>query len=211
MTLKLYHYWRSSSSWRVRWGLILKNLSFDLEAVNLLDDAQNAPAHLTHNASGQVPVLEIQDGATTTWLSESTAILEWLEETHPTPSLLPQSPWERAQVRELCQMINAGTQPIQNLKVLKKISDDQNERQKWAVHWIEKGFTAYEKKIRASSGLYSFGNTITMADLFLVPQCYNADRFGLDWAPFPLIKKINERCLQTEACQKAAPDQYKPI
>lgn len=211
MNLKLYHYWRSSSSWRVRWGLILKNLAFDLEAVNLLDDSQNASPHLTRNASGQVPVLEIQDGGKTTWLSESTAILEWLEETHSTPALLPQVTSERAQVRELCQMINAGIQPIQNLKVLKNISDDQNERQKWAVHWIEKGFAAYEKKIAATSGLYSFGDSITMADLFLIPQCYNADRFALDWSPFPLIKKINERCLQTEACQKAAPDHYKPI
>lgn len=211
MKLKLYHYWRSSSSWRVRWGLMLKNLAFDLEAVNLLDDSQNSPNHLTRNVSGQVPVLEIQDDGKTTWLSESTAILEWLEETHPTPALLPQSALERAQVRELCQMVNAGIGPIQNLKVLKKISDDQNERQKWASHWIANGFTAYEKKIAANSGLYSFGDSITMADLFLIPQCYNAERFGVDWTAFPLIKKIYTHCLETEACQKAAPESYAPV
>lgn len=199
--MKLYHYWRSSCSWRVRWALELKGLKVESIPVNLLQNEQKAAGYALKNPMQAVPTLEV-DGKP---LSESLAILEWLEEKYPTPALLPSDPFSRAKVRELSLIIAAGTQPLGNLKVLQYVASDQGERAAFAKHWITNGLMAYEKKVRETAGTYSFGGNVTIADLCLIPQCYNAERFAVDLGQFPLIKGIYDRCLKTKACEKAAP------
>lgn len=210
MKLKLYHYWRSSSSWRVRWALIHKGIACDFIHVNLLNNEQTSSEHLLKNPSGYVPALEIIHNNQKKFLAESTAILEYLEEEYPDQPLLPHASYDKAIVRQLCQMINAGIQPIQNLKVLKKISTEQDERKKWAQLWITEGFTALEKKLEETSGHYSFGNDLTLADMFLIPQCYNANRFDIPLKNFPNIHKIHSNALKLISLQKSHPDEFQP-
>ncbi len=208
--MKLYDYWRSSCSWRVRWALFHKGLKFEFVGVSLLDDAQNSTEHRLRNPRGKVPVLEVlRDNAAVT-ISESVAIMEWLEDTHPAKALLPKDAFERARVRELVQYVNSGIHPLQNLVVLKKISDDVELRKKWAQHWIQVGLVAFEKRVSQTAGLYCMGDEITMADLCLVPQVYNAKRFDLTLEGLPIIQKICENALKTEAAKLSHPDQFQP-
>jgi maleylacetoacetate isomerase len=158
---------------------------------------------LAKNPAGFVPTLEV-DGIK---LTESCAIIEWLEETHPAPALLPKDPLARAQVRQLAYTVAMGIQPIQNLRVQKYVSDEQAGRKKFAAHWIRTGFKVYEKLLaRGNPGAFSFGDEVTLADLCLIPQVYNANRFEVDMGEFPLISGINGRALDTEPCQRAAPE-----
>lgn len=210
MNFKLYHYWRSSSSWRVRMALAYKGLAPEYVPVNLLANEQNSTDHLARNPSGLVPCLEIQQNGQTVFLNESVAIIEWLDETFPIPALLPKDALQRARVRELVQIINADTQPVQNFRVLQYVSEDQAERAAWARHWIEVGFTAFEKALTRTAGTYCFGDQITMADLYLVPQCHNAGRFNLDLAPFPTIQRVNAALVRLPFCQVTAPDRFSP-
>ena len=175
--LKLFHYWRSSCSWRVRWALEEKNITFNEQAVNLLNADQRSIEYKTVNPSAHVPTLQLAEN---TFLSESMAILEWLEQEYPEKSLLPSSPVERAAVRELSMIIAAGTQPIQNLKVMQHLSDDKSERAKWSSYFIELGLRAFEDKLRVwgFSGKFCYKDQLTMADLCLIPQIYNANRFS---------------------------------
>lgn len=209
MQLKLYHYWRSSSSWRVRWALCLKGLSCELIHIDLVKGEQQSKEFLKKNPLGLVPVLRIAGGGSPRFLGESTAIIEWLEETCPTTALLPKDPFDRAVVRQLAQMINAGTQPLQNFKTQKVFSQFSDKKEAWTRHWIQNGLTAYEALAAKTAGRYSFGDRITMADLFLVPQVYNAIRFGVALTAYPTIVGINENCLKTEACQASHPDRYR--
>lgn len=210
MNFKLYHYWRSSSSWRVRMGFAFKKIPVEYVAVNLLSNEQTSLEHLKRNPSGLVPCLEVIDGGKSQYLNQSVAILEWLEETHPAPALMPNNAFDRARVRELVQIISADTQPIQNLKVMQHASQDQAERAAWARHWIENGFTAYESAVKKTTGVFSFGDQVTMADLFLVPQFYNAGRFNVDVAAFPTIYRINAALVKLDFCQATAPDRFQP-
>jgi maleylacetoacetate isomerase len=203
MAYKLYHYWRSSCSWRVRWALELKKINYTKEAVNILQGEHNKPAFLAVNPSGQVPSLAIDDGIQ---LGESVAIMEWLEETHPSPALLPSDPVSKARVRELVQVICAGTQPLQNLKVLAAVSSDPAVKNAWAAQWIRNGLVNYEAKIRKTHGTYSFGGEVTMADLALVPQYYNAKRYNADVSDLPIIAKVYNNCMKLESCQKSMPE-----
>ena len=202
-TISLYHYWRSSSSWRIRWALELKSVPYQSIPVNLLKAEHKTPSYLQKSPAGLVPCLDI-DGFC---LSESMAMIEWLEEAYSGPSLLPQDPTGRARVRELAYLIAMDIQPVQNLRVQKYISNDPGVRQDFAKHWIELGFEAYENRLASEgcSGTYSYGGQVSYADLCLIPQCYNANRFGVNLANYPLIKAINDHCLQTPACDKAAP------
>lgn len=200
--LKLYHYWRSSCSWRVRWALAIKGLKYESTPVNLLQNEHRSSTYLGLNPSGAVPTLVI-DGVP---FSESMAIMEWLDEVFPNPPLLPRDPLSRLKVRELMDIIGAGTQPIQNLKVQQFVSADAMERQRFAHHWITAGLNAYEERLKTGiSGTYSFGGAITMADICLVPQVYNALRFAVNLNSFPLIRGIYERCLKDPRCDQAAP------
>ncbi len=196
-----YQYWRSSSSWRVRWALRLKGVAHEVVAVDLLAGEQGAEAHRARNPLGMVPVLQIGD----VFLGESVAIVEYLEEVYPDPALLPRDALGRARVRQLVEIINAGTQPIQNLSVLRRASADQDGQRDWAQHFIVRGLSAYEAL--AGDRGYSHGDALSMADLFLVPQCHNARRFGLDVARWPRIARIEATCLATPEAQATSPDQ----
>jgi maleylacetoacetate isomerase len=199
--ITLYHYWRSSCSWRVRWALNHKAIPYQEVAVNLLQNEQNSPAYLAINPGGFVPAI-VYSGQV---YGESLAILEWLEEKFPANPLLPKSASDRMRVRQICQMIAGGIQPVQNLSVMRKHSTDQAEQAQWAKHWITTGLHKLESILTAHAGTFCFGGELTLADLCLVPQVYNANRFNVDMTPFPVISRINAKCLTLPACDTAAP------
>lgn len=201
MKLKLHHYWRSSSSWRVRWALEHKGVKYESVPVNLLQNEQRSAAYTQKNPMQNVPMLEV-DGRP---LTESIAIMEWIEETYPTPALLPADAASRATVRELTQIIASGIQPIQNLKVMQFFSSDAKERERWAHHWISQGLKAVEQRLRQTAGTFAVGGELTMADLCLIPQVYNAIRFNVNLDELPICRRIYEHCLKLPSCDKAAP------
>jgi maleylacetoacetate isomerase len=209
--LVLHHYWRSSSSWRVRWALAIKGVPWRGEAVDLLSGAQSSAGFVDKSPMGYVPCLMV-DGRP---LSESMAILGWLEDAFPTPALLPAEPWARARARQLAEMVNAGVQPIQNLAVNRKVSSDPAAQRAWAAHWIERGFTAIERDLEliAREGLggrHAIGDQVTIAELYLIPQLYNARRYAVELSPFPRLLAVEAAALATEAAQASHPDRFQP-
>lgn len=212
MKLVLHHYWRSSSSWRVRWALAHKGLAYEGRAVDLLSGAQSDAAYVADKSPmGYVPSLEV-DGRP---LTESVAILEYLEEVAPEPALYPREPWARARVRQLVEFVNAGTQPLQNLSVNRRHSSDPAEQRAWARHWIERGLAALERElgvVRAEGlgGAFAVGDALTAADLYLAPQLYNARRFEVDLAPFPLLLAAEQAALATASAHASHPDRFQP-
>lgn len=208
MSVTLYNYYRSSASWRVRIGLNLKGIAYEYRAVNLIADGgqQHAPEHRQRNPMRELPTLEI-DGRL---ISQSVAILEYLDQTRPTPPLLPTDPYQRALSRQLTEIINASIQPAQNLRILKYLETnfgaDPAARTEWARHWIDYGFGGLEGMLARTAGTYSVGEAVSIADLFLVPQVYNARRYGVDLAPFPTIVRVEAALLAIEAFAAAHPD-----
>ncbi len=208
--MKLYGYWRSSAAYRVRIALNLKGLSVDHVPVHLVRDGgeNRRPDYLAVNPAGKLPALEI-DGLT---LVQSLAILDYLEETRPEPPLLPASPAERAAVRAFCQTMACDIHPIQNSRVLaylrEKAGFDQGAIAAWAQEWMVAGFDALEETLARSGwqGPYAFGAAVTMADLCLVPQMYNARRFHVDLAPYRRLVAIDENARALEAFARAAPE-----
>jgi maleylpyruvate isomerase len=203
--VKLYGYWRSSASWRVRIGLELKGLSYDYVPVHLVEGGgqQHAEAHRRRNPLRQVPVLELESEGTTHLLGQSMAILEYLEETYPTPPLLPRDPFARARVRQIAESINSGIQPLQNLAVLQHVKSIGADDKAWAVHWIGRGMEAVEALVRASAGTFCVGDQPTFADACLVPQLYAMRRFGLEEEKFPTLLRIEQACAELPAFQRA--------
>lgn len=208
MSLKLYSYFRSSASYRVRIALNIKNLDYQYETVHLVNDGgeQKKPNYLKLNPMGQVPCLV--DGELT--LNQSMAILLYLDRKHPTPPLFPQDADRFAQTVQLCEIVNSGIQPIQNLRVMQHLDATFNcgpeGTAAWNSHWITSGLKGLEESLKNTAGKYSMGDEVTAADLFLVPQVYNAHRFHLDMANFPIIHQIEKNCLELEVFQKAAPE-----
>ena len=200
-SLFLYHYWRSSCSWRVRWALRHKGLIYQEQTIDLRIGEQYQASYLNINPSGSVPCLLVDQQV----LSESTAIIEWLEENYPKDPLLPQNAWARARVREYCGIISS-TQAAQNLKVLKKVSSDQKVRAAWAQDFIMQGLRAYELRLQQWGGTYSFGSQLSMADLWLIPQVYNALRFNVNMNQYPLAHAIYQRCLNLPDCDRSRPE-----
>eukprot|EP01059_Diplonema_ambulator_P010708 TRINITY_DN20715_c0_g3_i1.p2 TRINITY_DN20715_c0_g3~~TRINITY_DN20715_c0_g3_i1.p2 ORF type:complete len:225 (+),score=117.47 TRINITY_DN20715_c0_g3_i1:261-935(+) len=200
----LYSYWRSSCTWRVRIALAIKGVEYKYEAINLLKGEQRSEEHVKRNVMGQVPAFVVDDKV----LGQSLAIMEYIEEVYSGPALLPSDPFEKAKVRELCNIIASGIQPIQNLAVIAKIGQDFGEehKPKWANYWITKGFESLEKELEKTAGKYCFGDEVTMADCCIVPQIYNATRFNVDFESFPIIKKIGENLAEHPAFKKAHPD-----
>jgi maleylacetoacetate isomerase len=192
--LKLFTYWRSSASHRVRIALAFKGLAYEPVFVNLLKNEQRDDSYKKTNPTGYVPSLVV-DGSTYT---ESTAIIEWLEERFPNPPLLPNTPEDRARVRALVQIINSGIQPLQNLIVLDKISAEQEARAAWVRYFMPRGLAAYEALAsrfaaeRGSKGPFSYGDAFTMADAFLIPQIGAARRFAVDLSPYPTIERVEQ-------------------
>jgi len=196
----LYSYFRSSCSWRIRIALALKKIDYEYRPINLLKSEQLSPEYLAICPTGKVPALTI-DGKT---IYESLAILEYLDEARPdTVRLLPADPFLRTQARSLSLEVVAGIQPLQNMAVLKAIGEDK--RDEWAVRWIRDGFKAIEKQLANTAGKYCVGDDVTIADICLVPQVYNALRFKVSLDDFPIIRRVNEDLLKLDAFQVSAP------
>uniref|UniRef100_A0A8D1E2U3 Maleylacetoacetate isomerase n=1 Tax=Sus scrofa TaxID=9823 RepID=A0A8D1E2U3_PIG len=197
----LYSYFRSSCSWRVRIALALKNIDYEIVAINLIKDGgqQFSKEFQALNPMKQVPALKI-DGIT---LSQSLAIIEYLEETRPTPRLLPQDPKKRAQVRMISDLLASGIQPLQNLSVLNQVGKENQLT--WAQQVIAPGFNALEQILQSTAGKYCMGDEVSMADLCLVPQVANAERYKVDLSPYPTISRINKSLLALEAFQVSHP------
>lgn len=209
--MKLYTYWRSSASYRVRIGLAIKGLSYESVPVHLLRDGGEhlKESYTKINPQQQVPSLELDDG---TVLTQSLAILEYLDETYPDPPLMPTTPVDRARVRALTQVIACDIHPINNLNVLSYLINDMNVDQEnrvvWYRNWIEIGFPSFEKLLTSSSktGKFCHGDTLTLADALLIPQIYNARRFDVDLSSFPTILRIEKACLELDSFQAAKPE-----
>jgi maleylpyruvate isomerase len=196
--MKLHGYFRSSASYRVRIALNLKGVRADNLPHHLRKGEQCAPAYLALNPQGLVPTLENDEGAI---ITQSLAIIEWLEETHPEPPLLPKDPLRRAKVRAFALAVACDIHPVQNLKVLARLRQlglPEEKVTEWAAWANREGLTACEKLIASEQGPFCFGAAATMADICLVPQLANARRFGVDVSAFP-------RLLQAEAAAKALP------
>ncbi|MDX2086919.1 MAG: maleylacetoacetate isomerase [Kofleriaceae bacterium] len=207
MKLVLHNYWRSSASYRTRIGLALKQLAYAYVPVNLRDGEQHGDAHKAKNPLEFVPVLEIvEDDGTVRTLTQSLAILEYLDERWPEAPLLPRDAYLRARTRALAEIINSGIQPHQNLATLKRLKALGVNEQAYAQGYIERGLVAYERLAADVAGHFSVGDLPTLADCALIPQLYAARRFSLDIARFPLLAAIEERCLALPAFVAAAPD-----
>ncbi|HEY6005651.1 MAG TPA: maleylacetoacetate isomerase [Anaeromyxobacter sp.] len=208
MTFRLYSYWRSSSSWRVRIGLALKGIAYAYEPVDLLAGEQFSDAHRARSPASQVPVLEVEEGGRTLRLVQSIAILEWLDERFPDAPLLPPDLDGRARVRALAEHVNSGTQPYQNAVVLKTVKEKLPGFEKeWARMWVSRGLEAFERALSDGlAGRFCHGDAPGLADCYLVPQTYSARRFGVDLAPFPTLRRIDEACAALAPFQAAHPD-----
>lgn len=208
--LRLFSYWRSSAAYRVRIGLNLKGLAHELAPVHLLRGGgeQHSAEFRETNPQGLVPVL--QHGQR--MLRQSVAILEYLDEVWPQPALLPATARERQRVRALAQLVACDIHPLNNLRVLQYFEHEWNvpqpERDVWVRHWIQEGFEAIEAMLNdgLSTGQYCEGETPTIADCCLIPQVYNARRFGVDISQFPTIARIEQSCLTLPAFDLARPE-----
>lgn len=206
--MKLYGYYRSSASYRIRILLNLKGLAWDYEAVLLNKGAQTSAAFLARNPSGLVPVLDTGTAS----LGQSLAIAEYLEETVPEPALLPKDPLARAAVREMVTIIGCDIHPLQNLRVLNWLRDelgaDDDGVRRWIHRWIGGGFTALEARLarHGSDGRFCHGSEPTLADAWLIPQMYNARRWELDVTPYPTLCAIDAHCRTLAAFANAEPE-----
>lgn len=206
---QLFHDWRSSSSWRVRWALAIKGIDVESVAVDLRAGEQLAAEHLARSPMGRVPVLRYPDGRC---LTESVAIFEFLEETHPDPPLYPKDPWLRARTRELVEIVNAGTQPLQNIGVLARVAAEPARQKEWAAFWNAKGLGALEALLatveaeRGAPARFSMGDTLTAADLYLVPQVHSARRFGVEVDMFPRVVAVEQAALATPHGRALTPE-----
>jgi maleylacetoacetate isomerase/maleylpyruvate isomerase len=210
--MQLYNYFRSSASYRVRIALALKGLSYDYLPVHLVKNEQSKPPFSELNAAQLVPLLVDGDAH----ITQSMAIIEYLDETHPAPPLLPGTPAERARIRALAQDIACEIHPLNNLRVLRylvhdlKVSDDDKNR--WYRHWVEGGLAVVERRLESNpaTGRYCHGDTPTLADCVLVPQIHNAQRFDCSLAAVPTVMRVFEACMTLDAFSKtqasACPD-----
>lgn len=205
--MKLYSYWRSSCSWRVRIALALKGLDYSYIPVHLVKDGgeQHSSSYTAHNPMAQVPTLELADGTT---LTQSMAIMEYLDESYPERSpLLPQNALDRAKARSYAELINAGIQPLQNLSVLQALESMGQDKLAWGRSVIDRGLAALESLTARDQSPFLVGSEPTLADLCLIPQLYNARRFKCDLRQFPRLLAVEAHCELLEAFQKAHPDQ----
>lgn len=208
--LVLYGYWRSSAAYRVRIALNLKQLPFVQRPVHLVHNGGQQHTENYRRLNPQELVPTLLHGKRV--LRQSLAIVEYLDETWPRPALLPSSPRARAQARALAQVVACEIHPVGNLRVLQYLDNEcgmpQVEREMWSRHWIEQGFKAFEAMLEEdlSRGHFCCGDTPGLADIFLIPQVYNAHRWGVDMQAFPAISAIHAACQELEAFKQAAPE-----
>lgn len=209
MLKKLYTYFRSSAAYRVRIALAYKGVEIEQCAINLLAGEHSQGDYLARNPQGLVPALQVDDQV----IAQSLAILEYLEELHPEPPLLPPAPIARAQVRSLAYNIAMDIHPLNNLRVQQYLANelqvDAAKKQQWYQHWIDEGFSGIERTLSSGErqGPYCFGASITLADVCLVPQVYNAIRFKCDISAYPRIRTIYHACTERPDFYAAAPEQ----
>jgi maleylacetoacetate isomerase len=205
--MKLFGFFRSSAAFRVRIALNLKGLAYEDAFIHLRRGDQRDAGYLTVNPQGLVPALEI-DGQT---LTQSMAIAEYLDETHPEPPFLPAGPADRARVRALAAIVACDIHPINNLRVLRYLTrtlgHDQKAIETWYNHWIATGFDAFEQMLtrEGGSGAFCHGDRPGLADIALVPQVVNSERYQLDLSPYPTITRIYRNCMQLDAFAAAHP------
>ena len=209
--MKLYSYFRSSAGWRVRIVLALKGLDYDLVPVHLLrDGGEHLKADYARtNPQGLVPALALEGGDGGEALTQSLAIMEYLEESYPEPSLLPGDARRRAEIRAFCQAIACEIHPLNNLRVLKylvrDLGHDEETKLAWYAHWIREGFRPIEKLLAREEGPFCFGAQPTLADACLVPQVFNAKRFEVDLTDFPRVRAVNDACLALDSIAATVP------
>ena len=203
--MKLYSYFRSSAAYRLRIALNLKGLDYEVVGVNLLEGEHKQAAYKAINPQGLVPSLATAEGDI---ITQSPAVLEWLEERYPTPALLPEDALQKATVRSWCFQIACDIHPICNLRVLKYVAGDlgagEAGKTEWLHHWMSEGFAALESQL--SAGPYCGGAQVSLADVYLIPQVFNALRFKLDMSAFPKIMAIYAACNQLPAFVSAKPE-----
>lgn len=204
--MRLYSYWRSSTSYRVRAALNLKGIEYETVPVDLLAGEQKGRAYLEINPGAGVPALELEDGYV---LVQSLAILEYLDVIEPTPPLLPEEPRQRARVRSVAQVIALDVHPVNNTRVISHLKEQfgasQPDCEVWMRYWMAKGFEAVEKMLPRGD-TFAFSETPGLADLCIVAQAYNAHRWGLDLGAYPSITRIEQACLADPAIMAAHPD-----
>lgn len=202
----LHGYWRSGAAYRTRIALALKGIDYEQQGHDLRTGAQKDPAYLALNPQGMVPALE----AGGVVLTQSPAILEWLEETHPTPALLPTDPVARAQVRAMSALIGCDIHPLNNLRVGKALREtfgaDQATVDAWAARWIVPGFEALEALVARHGAGWCHGDAPTLADCYLIPQIYSAGRFNVSMDAFPKLRAIDDAAKSHPAFIAAHPD-----
>ena len=206
MVLKLHSAWRASAPYRVRIGLNLKGVDYEVAPVDLVAGQQKSEAYHAVNAQDLVPSLVLEDGRV---LTQSLSILEWLEETQPGPALLPADAFDRQVVRAMAFIVACDIHPVNNLRILKTLAGlgvDEPGRNAWAQRWISDGFAALEPMIARHGRGYAFGDSPTLADACLVPQVYNAARFAVDLSPFPAIAAAAAKAAGYPAIAAAHPN-----
>lgn len=223
MTYTLYNYWRSSASWRVRIALAHKNLPYEYLAMSLVEDGghQFRAEYRAKNPMAQLPTLAFPSDGGTVELAQSLAIMEYLDEVHPEPPLLPRDPVLRARVRQLAEIVNSGIQPLQNLMVTNHVEalaggGEAGVRAKnaWLLHFLTHGLIALEAVARPLSGKFLVGDTVSLADICLVPQLYSARRFAVPLDAYPTLTRVDALCATLPAFVAAhgehQPDAPKP-
>lgn len=204
--MKLYSYWRSSCSYRVRIALGLKGQAWETVPVHLLKGEQRGTGYGAVNPSNYVPTLQLEDG---TRLHQSLAIIDWLEARWPEPRLLPEDRTRRARVLAASHIIAMDVQPVTNSGVVSIIKRELGSSEKaavaWMIHWMEKGFAAFQASIEAQ-GPFCFGDAPGLADICLIPQLYNAHRWGVELAPFARLLEVERNCLALPAFSEAVPE-----
>ena len=187
----------------MRIALNFKKIEYDYRPIHLVKDGgeQNTKEYKLLNPAGEVPFFIYEELG----LGQSVAIMMYLDRKWPNPPIWPQNPEQRAMCIQLCEIINSGIQPLQNLKVLKYV-DAKFDKMEWGKHWITRGFEILEKSLQKTTGKYSIGDDITSADCFLVPQVYNANRFKVEMEQFPTITRINDLCLEHSAFKASVPE-----
>ncbi|MCB0385613.1 MAG: maleylacetoacetate isomerase [Bdellovibrionales bacterium] len=204
---KLYSYYRSSCSYRVRIALNLKGITYEYIPVHLLNEGgeQHLPAYKTLNPKREVPTLVHGSFR----LAQSMAIVEYLDQVSPSPLLFPKDRQRRALVTQFCEIINSGIQPIQNLSVLQELksrfSASEKDIQDWCRDWISRGFEGAEAMLRETAGSHCFAGEVTAADVFMVPQVYNAQRFNVDLSAFPILDRVYRNAMTIDSFQLAEP------
>lgn len=208
MAIKLFNYWRSSASYRVRIALGLKGLAYEYVPVHLVKKEQLAAPHHARNPMAQIPAIELEIDGTTRMVAQSIAILELLEELYPNPSMLPKDTFLRARARELAELVNAGIQPHQNMSPMARIDALQaGAGRTSATHYNEVGLVAFEERVKETAGKYAIGDVPSFADACLVPQLYSARRFEIDVAKrFPTLTKIDAALAELPGVAAAHPD-----